>query len=337
MGQGNNAVKANRHNIFVFVSMGFQVVAIILLIAALAVPKWINADVTTTPEDYLGHSDIDQTIGLFRSKTEVCCLGQYRFDTALTYCQPGRCNTLSGNSDSHLCTFVDTQRSARPVSFDCTAFKDGLYTTIVFVFLSLVLCVACVVVAALKLTLLAFPAACGATALLTIIPLCVFPLVSYKQAKDYYQTRFPHVVAGYTNRNVYDLTVELGPGYLVLVFAFLCIVVAAALAAVGAWKARKDERAARRRAALSFPPSSPMVSLPPTHGQQVRQYSDPYPASPAPVIVRDDAPEVQVIDQSRVQRANPIDSAYGERHPGTLTRQNVEYNDFVHRVDGTFA
>eukprot|EP01061_Rhynchopus_euleeides_P011728 TRINITY_DN21296_c1_g1_i2.p1 TRINITY_DN21296_c1_g1~~TRINITY_DN21296_c1_g1_i2.p1 ORF type:complete len:328 (+),score=105.18 TRINITY_DN21296_c1_g1_i2:186-1169(+) len=320
-------LKGYHMNWMVYVSIVFLIISLILLIVALALPEWVVADVTTTPDDYLGHSDIDQDIGLFRSKTNVCCLGQWTFDTALNYCGNTRCNSNSGNTDDHVCAFTAALNTIRPVGFDCGKFRDGLYTTITFLFFVMVLIIAGVVTALLKLTTLVFPAVVLATALFAVIPIMVFPLVSYVEVKDFYQDRFPPVVAGYTYRNVYSLNVELGSGYIVLIFCFCCIVLALIFAAAGAWKARKDVRAAQKRIAAyttDYPPA------------RVRAVEYPVPAPP--VVVRDD-PVVTVLDEG--QRANPIESmVYTKpppRHPSPLTRNNVEYNDFVHRVDGTFA
>ena len=319
-------VKSKRLNWLIIVSVVFLLISIVLVIVALAVPEWVKTDVTTTPDDYLGHSDIEQRIGLFRTSTEVCCLGQWTFDSALNYCGAERCKSNNGNTDDHVCGFVATMNNIRPVDFSCQTFKDGIYTTITFLFFVLAVLIGAVVVAFLRLNALIFPSIVAAGTLLAMIPIIVFPLVSYKEVKDFYEDRFPPVVAGYTYRNVYSIGVELGAGYFVMVFCFVCCLTALIFAGVGAWKVRKDEAAARRKLATYV---SPGYETP----KRILRPVDNHPP-PVPVVVQQDPAPVYVQEQP----ANPIDSMlYTTRPASPLTRNNVQYNDFVHRVDGTFA
>eukprot|EP00755_Sulcionema_specki_P034741 Sspe_Gene.103532::Locus_79361_Transcript_1_1_Confidence_1.000_Length_859::g.103532::m.103532 len=242
-----HVVRASRWNWMVFVAVAMVLISLVLQIVALATRKWAQANVTTTPDYYLGHSDIDQDIGLFQMETTTCCLGQWRYATGLFYCGTPNCHNAGGETGSEMCDFGDRMRYLNRVDFNCQRFRDGLYTTIVFSFFCLTASVAAVVIALLKYTLLSFPLVVGVAGVFCVIPIIVWPLVSYDEVKSMYNDRFPDVqtqIEGY----IFDLDVRIGVSYLLMVFAFCCLIVALIFAAVGAWKARRDEIAARRAA-----------------------------------------------------------------------------------------
>ena len=328
-------VKAKRWNWMVYVGIGFMVIAIILLIVSLATKGWIEANVTTTPDDYLGYTDIDQDIGLFRTDTEQCCLGQYRYTTGLYHCGSPTCSNQNDKvTADYICDFAGTMNYLNRVSFDCQKFKDGVYTTIVFMFFSLFLAIAAVAVAILKFTTKTFPILCGITCLVTVIPLCVFPLVSYKEVRDLYNDRFPRVLVGPPYQNIFKLNTQLGPSYLVFVFSFICMILALLFAIGGAWRARKDQKTAANRFHGGYVDN---VGAPrPVNYPPPVIYSSPIQPKPQPPMIHE-APSVEVYE-NQLPPSNPILTTYQQPRPSAfLTKQNVEYNDFVHRTDGTFA